>query len=135
MVFHPAYYAKLLKENLVKYNVKTWLINTGLVGGPAGIGKRISIHHTRTILTALLMGQLDKVNYHTDPWFGFEIPETCPGVSSDILNPINSWQDQSAYERTINHLVDRFSENMQKYQDSTPQDVLRAGPHYYRPKS
>ncbi len=132
MVFHPAYYAKLLKENLVKYNVKTWLINTGLVGGPAGIGKRISIHHTRTILSALLMGQLDQVNYHIDPWFGFEIPETCPGIPSDILNPINSWQDQTAYEKTIHNLIDRFSENMQKYQDSTPQDVLQAGPQYYR---
>ncbi len=37
MVFHPAYYAELLKENIQKFNVKTWLLNTGLVGGPSGI--------------------------------------------------------------------------------------------------
>ena len=128
MVFHPAYYATLLKENLVKHKVKTWLINTGLVGGPAGIGKRISIKHTRAILSAVLDGKLDQVEYNQDPWFGFEIPTSCPGVPGDILNPIDSWTDKEKYLQNIQTLVKRFNENIKRYQDSTPDEVLKAGP-------
>ena len=128
MIFHPAYYADLLKRRLVKYNVKTWLINTGLVGGPAGIGKRISIHHTRALLSAVLNGELDQVDYKRDPWFGFEIPQSCPGVPVEILNPSAMWQDQGKYKRSISQLVLQFNKNMEKYQDSTPEEVLQAGP-------
>lgn len=128
MVFHPAYYAQLLKENLKKYNVKTWLLNTGLIGGPAGIGKRISIRHTRTILTAVLDGSLNQTEFEVDPWFGFEIPLTCPGVPDQILNPSASWTDQEAYRRSIQQLIDQFKKNIKKYENSTPQEVLLAGP-------
>ena len=128
MVFHPAYYAQLLKDNLRKYDVKTWLLNTGLVGGPAGIGRRISIKHTRAILTAALDGSLNQVPFEIDPWFGFEVPITCPGVPDRILNPAASWSDQEAYQKSITELVDQFKKNMKKYKDSTPPEVLLAGP-------
>jgi phosphoenolpyruvate carboxykinase (ATP) len=128
MVFHPAYYAQLLKENLQKYHVKTWLLNTGLVGGPAGIGKRISIKHTRAILTAALDGSLNQAEFEIDPWFGFEVPLTCPGVPDQILNPAASWSDQEAYRISIGELIYQFKKNMKKYENSTPQEVLLAGP-------
>ena len=128
MVFHPAYYAQLLKENLQKYDVKTWLLNTGLVGGPAGIGKRISIRHTRAILTAALNGSLNQVEFAVDPWFGFDVPLSCPGVPDHILNPVGSWSDQEAYQKSIQELVTQFKKNMKKYEKSTPQEVLDAGP-------
>ncbi len=128
MVFHPAHYAKLLKDNLHKYQVRTWLINTGLVGGPAGIGNRISIHHTRAILTAVLNGELDQVRYEKDPWFGFDIPVTCPGVPDEILNPGTAWEDKEAYTVSMNILVKCFLDNMEKYHGSTPAEVLEAGP-------
>ena len=131
MVFHPAYYANLLKRNLQKYNVKTWLINTGLVGGSAGIGKRISIHHTRAILSAVLNGDLDRVSYQVDPWFGFEIPQSCPNVPSDILNPPTLWADKEAYKRNIQQLVERFNRNILRYKDSIPDGVLQGGPIPY----
>ncbi len=128
MVFHPAYYAELLKANLQKYQVRTWLINTGLIGGPAGIGKRISIHHTRAILTAVLDGELDHVGCKKDPWFGFDVPTTCPGIPDEILNPAEAWQDQSAYFKSMQILVSRFQENMKKYHSTTPAEVIDAGP-------
>jgi len=128
MVFHPAYYAELLKENIRKFNVKTWLLNTGLVGGPSGIGSRIKIVHSRALLTAVLEGKLDRVDYIIDPWFGFEIPQSCEGVPTDILNPAESWTDKKAYEKTIQDLVSQFNNNMKRYEDSTPQEVLLAGP-------
>ena len=128
MVFHPAYYAELLMDNLKKFNVKTWLLNTGLVGGPSGIGSRIKIAHSRALLTAVLGGKLDQVAYQTDPWFGFQIPQSCPGVPGEILNPDDSWSDKEAYQRTIQDLVARFKQNMKLYEKSTPREVLLAGP-------
>jgi phosphoenolpyruvate carboxykinase (ATP) len=128
MVFHPAYYAELLRKNLVKHNVKTWLINTGLVGGPAGIGNRISIHHTRALLSAVLNGDLDQVTYQADPWFGFEIPQSCPGIPLEILNPSSMWSDTEAHEKSIHQLVEQFQANIKRYQDSTPEEVLQSGP-------
>jgi phosphoenolpyruvate carboxykinase (ATP) len=128
MVFHPAYYAELLKKNLKTYNVKTWLINTGLVGGPAGIGSRISIKHTRAILSAVLNGDLDLVSYQPDPWFGFKIPESCPNVPSEILNPSAFWPDINDYNSKIQQLVERFDLNFQKYRESTPKEILQGGP-------
>ena len=128
MVFHPAYYAELLRENINKYNVKTWLLNTGLVGGPSGIGSRIKIAHSRSLLTAVLKGKLDHVNYQVDPWFGFEIPQFCPGVPDEILNPVESWPDKTAYGKTIQDLVIQFKNNMKRYEKTTPQEVLLAGP-------
>ena len=128
MIFHPAYYAELLKENIRKFNVKTWLLNTGLVGGPSGIGSRIKIGHSRALLTAVLEGRLDQVDYSIDPWFGFEIPQSCAGVPADILNPAESWSDKKAYEKTIQDLVSQFKNNMKRYKESTPQEVLLAGP-------
>jgi phosphoenolpyruvate carboxykinase (ATP) len=128
MVFHPAYYAGLLKEKLEKFQVKTWLLNTGLVGGPTGIGSRISIQHSRNLLSAALSGELDQVEYLADPYFGFHIPQSCPGVPKEILNPKTAWKDQEAYHEIMSGLVDKFNENMRKYAESTPSEVLQAGP-------
>ncbi|MEP6895936.1 MAG: phosphoenolpyruvate carboxykinase (ATP), partial [Chloroflexota bacterium] len=85
MVHHPSRYAELLKGKIERYGVKCWLVNTGWVGGAFGVGKRISIKHTRALLTAALTGKLDNVEYKHDPIFGFEVPTTCPGVPDEIL--------------------------------------------------
>jgi phosphoenolpyruvate carboxykinase (ATP) len=103
-------------------------LNTGLSGGPAGVGTRISIKHTRALLTAALDGTLHQAEFRVDPWFEFEIPLSCPGVPDDLLNPVTSWSDQDAYRKNIQELVDKFRQNMKKYEKSTPQDVLLAGP-------
>ena len=50
MVHHPAKYAELLRGKIERYGTTCWLVNTGWVGGSYGIGKRISIRHTRALL-------------------------------------------------------------------------------------
>ena len=72
MVHHPAYYADLLKRKIQRYDVNCWLLNTGWVGGPYGIGKRISIRYTRAMLNAALDGKLNNVYISSD------VPETIP---------------------------------------------------------
>jgi len=92
MVHHPAYYASLLERKIERYGVNCWLLNTGWIGGPYGVGKRISIRYTRALLNAALDGQLLDVEYYTDPVFGFQVPQSCPGVPENVLNPASSWQ-------------------------------------------
>ena len=87
MVHHPAVYADLLKRKIERHGARCWLVNTGWTGGPFGVGKRISIEHTRALLDAALSGALDGVDYRVDPVFGFEVPEHCPGLPDDVLRP------------------------------------------------
>jgi phosphoenolpyruvate carboxykinase (ATP) len=128
MVHHPYKYAELLKNKIERYGVKCWLVNTGWVGGPYGIGKRISIRHTRNLLTAALNGKLDDVEYKTDPIFGFEVPTECPDVPSEVLDPSSSWGDKKEYDRRYKDLAMRFKQNFAKFEDQTPQEVIEAGP-------
>ncbi|MCL4530442.1 MAG: phosphoenolpyruvate carboxykinase (ATP) [Chloroflexi bacterium] len=128
MVHHPYYYADILKRKIDRYNVKCWLVNTGWVGGPYGIGKRISIKYTRALLSAALNGKLDNVKYKKDPIFGFEVPTQCPDVPDEVLDPAGSWHDQKEYDKRYRDLAARFIENFKKFEDHTPQEVMDAGP-------
>ena len=128
MVHHPAKYAELLRNKIERYDAKCWLVNTGWVGGPYGVGKRISIRHTRNLLNAALNGKLDNVKYQKDPVFGFEVPMECPDVPSDVLDPASSWSDKKEYDRRYKDLAMRFKQNFGKFEDQTPKEVLEAGP-------
>jgi phosphoenolpyruvate carboxykinase (ATP) len=128
MVHHPAKYAELLKNKIERYDAKCWLVNTGWVGGPYGVGKRISIRYTRALLNEALNGNLDNVKYVKDPVFGFEVPTECPNVPSDVLDPASSWGDKKEYDRRYKDLAMRFKQNFGKFEDQTPKEVVEAGP-------
>ena len=128
MVHHPAFYADILKRKILRYDVKCWLINTGWVGGPYGVGKRISIKYTRRMLNAVLDGELDQVEYKTDPVFGFQVPKTCPDIPDEVLDPASSWPDREAYNKRYRSLASRFIDNFKKFETETPPEVNAAGP-------
>jgi phosphoenolpyruvate carboxykinase (ATP) len=128
MVHHPYKYAELLKHKIERYGVTCWLVNTGWVGGPYGVGKRISIRYTRALLNAALNGNLANVRYKQDSIFGFEVPVTCPNVPDEVLDPSSSWGDKKEYDRRYKDLAMRFKQNFGKFTDRTPQEVIDAGP-------
>jgi phosphoenolpyruvate carboxykinase (ATP) len=128
MVHHPSFYADLLKRKLLKYGVHCWLVNTGWIGGPYGVGKRISIRYTRALLNAALSGDLLNVPYSADPVFGFDVPQQCEGVPPEILNPAGSWSNKEAYMQRYKELAGRFIENFRKFEDRCPPEVRAAGP-------
>jgi phosphoenolpyruvate carboxykinase (ATP) len=128
MVHHPYKYAELLKNKIERYGVTCWLVNTGWVGGPYGVGKRISIKYTRALLNAALNGKLDKVKFTKDPIFGFEVPTQCPDVPDEVLSPATSWHDQKEYDRRYKDLAMRFKQNFAKFEEGTPYEVVEAGP-------
>ncbi len=128
MVHHPAFYADLLKNKIERYQVKCWLINTGWVGGPYGVGKRIDIHYTRTMLNALLDGKLDNVEYKEDPIFGFAVPTSCEGIPDKVLDPASAWPSTEAYFKRYRDLASRFVDNFKKFADQCAPEVREAGP-------
>jgi phosphoenolpyruvate carboxykinase (ATP) len=128
MVHQPSFYAELLKRKILKYGVHCWLLNTGWIGGPFGIGKRISIKYTRSLLNAALDGSLLDVKYRKDTVFGFDVPLSCPEVPEGILNPADSWPSRKAHEEKYKSLATRFIENFKKFEANCPPEVIKAGP-------
>ncbi len=128
MVHHPSFYADLLKRKVLRHNVHCWLVNTGWIGGAYGVGKRISIRHTRALLNAALSGALLHVPYTVDPVFGFAVPQECADVPSSVLNPASSWPDADTYMKKYRELAARFIENFKKYEAGCPEEIRRAGP-------
>jgi len=128
MVRHPFEYAEMLKQRMLKYGARCWLVNTGWVGGRFGVGKRISIRHTRNLLNAALEGKLDNVEYRKDKLFGFEVPLSCPDVPEDVLEPYNSWGDKKEYWKKYDALAARFIENFKLFAAGCSREVRDAGP-------
>jgi phosphoenolpyruvate carboxykinase (ATP) len=128
MVHHPYAYAELLKRKVLKHGADVWLVNTGWTGGPFGVGKRISIHHTRALLDAALEGKLSRVQYVKDPVFGFDVPASCEGVPSDILDPAGTWPSRDEYFKKYDALAARFIENFKLMMAECPEHILEAGP-------
>ncbi len=128
MVHHPFYYANLLKQKMEKHGSNCWLVNTGWVGGKFGVGKRISIRHTRNLLNAALDGKLNEVQFRKDRLFGYEVPLFCPEVPEDVLEPSNSWGNKDEYWQKYDALAARYIENFKLFAEGCPDDVLKAGP-------
>jgi phosphoenolpyruvate carboxykinase (ATP) len=128
MALHPAVYADLLGQRIQHDHVHCWLINTGWTGGPYGIGERINITHTRAMLNAALSGQLDDIPMRKDPIFNLLVPESCPNVPSEILQPENTWPDQEAYQASAHKLARAFFENFEKFSEMVSPEVTLSGP-------
>src|SRR5690606_25956632 len=104
LVWHPAKYAELLAQKLRQYQAQAWLVNTGWTGGAFGVGRRISLSHTRAILDAIHSGALLDAPYRTDDVFGFAVPKSCPDVPASILDPGSTWADPEAYRAAARKL-------------------------------
>jgi phosphoenolpyruvate carboxykinase (ATP) len=82
------------------------------------------------MITAALEGKLDKVSYKEHPVFGMMIPEECPGVPLEILNPRETWQDKDAYDKKANELAKEFVTNFEKYATGVSEEILASAPKY-----
>lgn len=125
---HPTKYAELLGEKLKKNKVNVWLLNTGWVGGAYGVGSRIKLSYTRSLITAALTGELDKVEYGSTPFFKLAFPKTCPGVPTEILEPINAWKDKADYKKVAQNLAVSFVKNFEQYASAANEEILSAAP-------
>jgi phosphoenolpyruvate carboxykinase (ATP) len=126
---HPTKYAELLGKKLEEQpNVNVWLINTGWSGGSYGVGHRMSLKYTRAMITAAMNGELNNVPYEAHPVFGVLVPQTCPNVPSEILNPRDTWADKEAYDKKANELAQLFVKNFDKYAAQANDEIRSAAP-------
>ncbi|HXM56005.1 MAG TPA: phosphoenolpyruvate carboxykinase (ATP) [Candidatus Dormibacteraeota bacterium] len=112
LVRTPETYADMLLERVARHKTQVWMLNTGLVGGPHGVGTRISIAHTRAIVRAVVEGRLRDVPTRRDPIFGVHVPESVPDVPSEVLDPRGAWPDPEEYDRQARKLKAMFDENI-----------------------
>ena len=128
MPLDPSVYAQMLGERIEKYGTKVYLVNTGWTGGPYGVGSRMKLKYTRAMVTAALNGELEKVSYKHDEVFNVDIPESCPEVPAEILNPRDTWSDKAAYDAQAKKLAGMFAENFAKKYPNMPRNIAEAGP-------
>ena len=128
MPMDPSVYANMLGERIEKYNTKVYLVNTGWTGGPYGVGSRMKLKYTRAMVTAALNGTFDDVEYKHDEVFNVDIPQTCPNVPSEIMNPRDTWEDKAAYDVQAKKLAKMFQDNFTKKYPNMPKNIAEAGP-------
>ena len=105
---NPDVYASMLGERMRRYGTEVYLVNTGWSGGPFGVGARMDIDVTRTLVHAALSGELRDLEYAEDPLFHILVPRGCPGVDPRILDPCNTWDDRQAFQQRANKLAHDF---------------------------
>jgi phosphoenolpyruvate carboxykinase (ATP) len=125
---NPTRYAELLGKKLDEHGSDVWLVNTGWTGGAFGTGSRMSLPYTRAMVRAILDGTLAKVPSNPDPVFGVHVPESCPDVPSEILQPKNTWADKDAYDAQARKLAGMFAENFNQFDADTTKEVRESGP-------
>jgi phosphoenolpyruvate carboxykinase (ATP) len=123
----PEVYAEMLGKKLDEHGSAVWLVNTGWTGGPVGEGERMPIGATRTLLHAALSGELDDIEYRTDPVFGLQVPVDVPGVDAKLLDPRSTWSDPGAYDRKAAELAGMFRDNFEKF-TAAGSRLAEAGP-------
>ncbi|WP_425402128.1 phosphoenolpyruvate carboxykinase (ATP) [Halalkalibacillus halophilus] len=124
-----ATYAEMLGEKIDQQGVEVFLVNTGWTGGSYGDGSRMKLSYTRSMVHAALEGELNNVETEQDQIFGLQIPTTCPGVPTEVLNPKKTWENPDAYIQKAQELANKFHENFEKFENVT-KDIAEAGPTY-----
>ncbi len=120
MVHRPTVYASLLGSKIDEHDCDCWLVNTGWIGGPYGVGKRVSIAHTRAMVNAAIEGRIPG-EFDREPFFGLMIPRRVPDVPSELLNPRNAWADKAAYDAQAAKLAQLFFDNFKRFEnDASP---------------
>ena len=127
LVWHPTKYAHMLGELLARHGSNVWLVNTGWSGGAYGVGKRMKLSHTRAMVHAALVGNLDRAEFRTDPVFGLSVPKSVPGVPAEVLIPRDTWSDGAAYDAQAKKLAGMFRDNFSKFSGAS-EAIRNAGP-------
>lgn len=123
-----ARYAEMLGEKIDEHNVQVFLVNTGWTGGEYGVGSRMKLSYTRTMVRAAINGELNDVETKQDAVFGLHIPTSIEGVPSEVLDPREAWEDKEAYDQKAQYLAELFKENFKKFENVSDEIVKKGAP-------
>ncbi len=129
LLLHPTVYADELIKKMKKHGSTAYLVNTGWVGGPPGVGERMDLPTTRKIIDSILDGALDHAEYEQTTYFRLWIPKQVPGCGREICNPKNAWADKEAWDRAARNLAQKFIDNFENFTDTEEgKRLVAAGP-------
>ncbi len=129
LLLHPTVYAQELARKMKEHGSSAYLVNTGWIGGPYGVGHRIDIPATRAIIDAILDGSLVDAEYEELPVFGLMIPKNVKNVDSKILNPRNLWKIKEEWDDAAKKLAEKFIANFNNFTDNDEgKRLVGAGP-------
>ena len=129
LLLHPTVYSRELVKKMVKHGSKAYLVNTGWIGGPYGVGKRIDLPATRAIINSILDGSIEDEEFEIMPVFNLQIPKILKGVESKFLNPRNSWPNPADWDNAAKSLAQKFIENFENFTDNEAgKKLVAAGP-------
>ncbi|KUG25201.1 phosphoenolpyruvate carboxykinase [hydrocarbon metagenome] len=80
------------------------------------------------MLSAALNGELDNIDYTTDPIFGLNVPNEVPNVPVEVLNPKNTWDDKGKYNESAKKLAKMFHDNFKDFEEYVNDKVKNSGP-------
>jgi phosphoenolpyruvate carboxykinase (ATP) len=136
MVWHPYVYAEMLAAKLEAQNCPAYLVNTGWVGGPYGVGNRCSLKYTRQLIDAIHDGSLKSMEWDDMPGLGLKQPKTgIKDVPKEILRPEEAWvksgKTAAQFKEKANFLAGLFQKNFKAFEDRCSPAVVAAGPKQY----
>jgi len=129
LLLHPTKYAQELAKKMQEHGSSAYLVNTGWIEGPYGVGRRIDIPSTRAIIDGILDGSLENAEYEELPIFGLMIPKSVNGVNPKILNPRNIWANPADWDAAAKSLGEKFAKNFISFTDNDEgKRLVGAGP-------
>ena len=123
----PRTYADMLAKKMREHKCRCYTVNTGWVGGPAGVAPRIPLKYNRVSIHEILSGHLDHAPMVKDPIFGFEVPQQCGEIPSELFSLRNTWKNPAEYDVKARDLAQRFIQNFKQYEAEAP-DIVAGGP-------
>ena len=121
-------YAEQLGKKIDEYGSQVFLVNTGWTGGEYGVGSRMKLSYTRTMVRAAIEGKLNDVETIQDAVFGLHIPTKVEGVPTEVLNPRDAWADKDAYDVKAAELAKLFNANFEKFSNVSAEISKKGGP-------
>ncbi|MEO5777001.1 MAG: phosphoenolpyruvate carboxykinase (ATP) [Flavobacterium sp.] len=125
LTLHPTKYGEELVKKMEQNQAKAYMVNTGW----NGTGKRISIKDTRAIIDAILDGSIENAETKMVPVFNLEVPTSLHDVNSSILDPRDTYENVSEWNKKANDLASLFVKNFAQYTDNEEgHSLVKAGP-------
>ena len=118
-----------LKKKIKKHQTNIYLVNTGWIGGPYGIGNRININDTRKCIDSILSGEILNNKFIKESIFNLEIPIHMDGIDQNILIPENSWKNKDDYNKYAIKLSNMFKDNYKQFIQGDIKDYSIFGPN------
>lgn len=117
----------MLGKLIDKHDVNVYLVNTGWTGGEYGVGRRMDLTHTRSMVRRAISGELELNEFQKDPIFGLSVPVKVSGVPTEVLMPRDAWESTEAYDEKANNLKKQFVENFKKFGDAASEIEGKGG--------